>query len=209
MQANHVLFAELSKDDLSEKINKALMDTGCISETRPCAPGLNGSDGVEHNTPHIHAVCQHHSGYIWLAAYSKAEHSFLIGMAHCWVPQLSDQLSVTQKMYLVLVHGMPANFDLSCGSDNTRHLIAQNNHWIVHLAVFRHAKFLSQTCAASQHKAHGSLVIYFMDTQTVNDCITHPVAYQVKFYQQSSSSVNHRSATIATVLVILCGHAKP
>ena len=46
-----------SKDDLSEKkIDKALMDMCCFFETKSCAPGLNGSDGVEHNTPHIHAI---------------------------------------------------------------------------------------------------------------------------------------------------------
>ena len=106
VQANNPcpFFADLSKDDLSEKIDKALMDTGCFFETKPCVPGLDGSDGVEHITPHIHAIGWHCSGDIWLGAYSKAECSFHIRMAHHWVPQLSDQLSITQKTYLVLAH---------------------------------------------------------------------------------------------------------
>ena len=138
VQANCVCPAltELSNDDLAEKINEALMDTRCFFKTKPCTPGGDRIDSLECNTPCIRAVGWHCSRDIWLAAYGKAEHDFLVGTAHCWVPQLSDRLSITQKSYPILVHGMPTDFNLSHNGDDIHHFIAQNNHLITHPSAF-------------------------------------------------------------------------
>ena len=171
--------AELSNNDLAEKINGALMDTGCFFETKPCTPCHDRINSLECITPHIHTVGRHCSGDIWLAAYSKAEHDFLVGTAHHWVPQLSDWLSIAQKAYPILVHGMPTDFDPSHNGDDIHHFIAQNDHLITHPSAFQHAKFLrSQHHATSLHKTRGSLVIYLTEVQAANDCIIHHVAYQ-------------------------------
>ena len=158
------------------------MDMGCFFEAKPCAPGLNGSDRVEHITPCKHGVGWHHSGDIWLAAYSEAEHSILIRdseqpIAGC-PSYLTNFLLPKNHIWCSFIYRMPTHFDLLHGSDNVCHFIAQNDHLIVHLAVFQHAEFLSQTYAASQCKAHSSLAIYFMDAQTMNNGITHHIAYQ-------------------------------
>ena len=87
-QVNHArpALADLSNDDLAEKVNVALVDTGCFLKTEPCNPIGNGTKGIEYHKPHIHAVGCHGSGDIWLATYSAAEHVFLAETACRWVP---------------------------------------------------------------------------------------------------------------------------
>ena len=49
VQANHACPAltDLSNDDLAEKIDEALMDTGCFFKTKPCILGSDRNDGLE------------------------------------------------------------------------------------------------------------------------------------------------------------------
>ena len=176
-------FYQISNDSLLEKFNETLMDLGCHFESRPCTPDCDGTMGREYAMPHIHAVGCHHSGDIWLVMYSKAECNFLVGAAHCWVPRLSSQLSVAHKTFPVLVHGMLTNFNPSHSSDDIRHLILQNNHLVTHPSVLQHAKFLSQPCAAPQHKTHGSLILYLTDAKVTDNCIAHHIAYRGRLLQ--------------------------
>ena len=180
-QVNHAhpALADLSNNDLAEKVDEALMDTGCFFKTKPCDPVSNGNEGIEYHTPHICAVGHHRSGDIWLAAYSAAEHDFFAETARHWVPRLSDQLSAVQKTYLILVHGIPTSFDLSRDGDDVHHLITPNHHLIPHPPALQHTEFLpSYNHAASLCKTCGSLVIHFTETQAANNCITHYIAYQ-------------------------------
>ena len=88
----HPVLADLSNDDLSEKIDGALMDSGCFFEVKPCTLDHDRDEGVEYVTPRIRAIGQHRSGDIWLVAYSEAKRDFLVETASRWVPQLSVQL---------------------------------------------------------------------------------------------------------------------
>ena len=120
-------------------------------QNQACTPGGNRIDSLECNTPCICAVGQHHSRDIWLAAYSNAEHDFLVGTACCWVPQLSEWLSITQKAYPILVHGMTTDFNPSCDGGDVHHFIFQNDHLITHPSAFQHAKFSTLENIPSLH----------------------------------------------------------
>jgi hypothetical protein len=192
--------ADLSNDDLAEKINAALVDTGCFLKTESCDPIGDRTKGTEYHMPRIRAVGRHHSGDIWLATYSAAEHDFLAETARRWVPRLSDQLSAVQKTYPILVHGIPFSFDPSRDGDDVRHLITQNGHLIPHPSALQRAEFLPfRNHTASPCKAHGSLVIHFTEAQAANDCITHYIAYQgrllptVKFTRRPPQCYNCHS----------------
>ena len=52
----HPVLADLSNDDLSEKIEGVLMDSGCFFEVKPCVLDHDGDEGVEYVTPCIHAI---------------------------------------------------------------------------------------------------------------------------------------------------------
>ena len=133
--------ADLSNDGLAEKVNVALVDTGCLLKTESCDPIGDGNKGTEYHMPRICAVGRHHSGDIWLETYSAAEHDLLAETARRWVPRLSNQLSAVQKTYPVLIHGILFSFDPSRNSDDVHHLITQNNHLILHPAALQHVNF--------------------------------------------------------------------
>ena len=193
---SHHALSDLSNDGLLEKVNEALMDVHCHFESRPCTPDHEGNAGSEYTMPCICAVGHHHSGDIWMVMYSEAEHNFLTGTAHHWVPWLSNQLTVTHKTSPVLVHGMPTSFNPSRDSNNICHLVVQNNHLITHPSMLQHTEFLLRPHTASQCKTRGSLILYLTHAKAANDCIAHHVAYQghllptVKFTRQPPQCYN-------------------
>ena len=141
------------KTYIIERIHKALSNADCWFKVKPCSWSPDGTKDLECTTPCIQAVRQHQSGDIWVATGSKAEHKMCTGMIQRWLPKLSDQLSYTHKTYLVLVHGIPTAFDMSCdGQDLTINLISNNANIIMHPLTLQHTEFLTQAHNQSSHK---------------------------------------------------------
>ena len=66
---------------------------------------------TENFLPQIQAVGCHQSGDIWVVTCSKAEQVYLASIAQHWLPKLLDQLSITQKTFPVVVHGISSTFN--------------------------------------------------------------------------------------------------
>ena len=68
---NRPALAELSNCELIEKIFKALHDADCHFKERPGSPDSDGNEVVDIHQPGIHAIGQHQSGDIWIAAVTE------------------------------------------------------------------------------------------------------------------------------------------
>ncbi|KAF8576149.1 hypothetical protein K439DRAFT_1320804, partial [Ramaria rubella] len=80
--------------------------------------------------------------------------------------------------YLVLVHGIPSNFDPSRHSRDITIPLNQNEIIIPHPSSLQHAEFLSPpSCNNTTQKSHCSLILYFTDPHIANNCITQHITF--------------------------------
>ena len=88
-----------------------------------------------------------------------------------WLPKLSEQLSYTPKTYPILVHGIPASFDISLKGEDITNLIEQNTNAITHPPALQRAELLVRNSGNAPRGLHSSLILHFDDPVIANNCI--------------------------------------
>ena len=127
--------------------------------------------------PYIRAVGRHHSGNIWVAAATEADHNTLIEVVDDGLSRLSEHLWYSHKFYPVLVHGVPVSFDTSRdGKDVNDELINYNTDIMACPVALWSVEFLGGNNSHLPQTTHSSLILNFTDPTIANMCISCHVA---------------------------------
>ena len=136
-------FASLSSSELIGKILEAQQAADVWLEERPHPPDSEGNIELERISPFIRAVGQHKSGDIWVTMGTEAGRTALIEAINEWLPILSNQLLYSCKTYPVIIHRIPASFDMSQDSaDICEHLVDYNSDIFACPSTLLSTKFL-------------------------------------------------------------------
>ncbi|KIJ22441.1 hypothetical protein M422DRAFT_104403, partial [Sphaerobolus stellatus SS14] len=87
--------------------------------------------------------------------------------------------------YPVAIHGFPTQFDPSRDSDDISKLLGYNSDIISHPSALQHAEFISRKDPEKiqAKKTHTSLVLYFTDLATANNCIDKQIVFDGDMYR--------------------------
>ena len=164
--------------DLAVDAIAACVNSGCaiMPDTDPDDPDVG---------PSIRAAGRHQSGDIWLQCATEEDRDFLIRNAPTWIPTFLPGLKLSVPTYPVVVHGFPTVFDPSCDSDDISYLLQCNSDLILHPATLQQAEFISRKTMDTIRttKTHSSLILYFTDLTTANNCIEKQIVYDGDIYQ--------------------------